>query len=214
MANPRAGHYTPLNPLGMHSENRYRNNNYSMGAETEVFEGWIGTGLKGGGKLLGKGGKGIGKIGLKGIKGGGKLFGKGFRGIKNLRKLKAQKLADDIAAKGPTKAIGGTFSKITVKGVGKGAVIVGGLVISGMLLFGANDLIDNFVDDFTGANCGEKVADRGLTEGTPEYEKAVKECQQSAFNKLAGLSVVVVGVAGLVGFLVIKKILPKGSKEE
>ena len=59
MANPRAGHYTPLNPLGMHSENRYRNNNYSMGAETEVFEGWIGTGLKGGGKLLGKGGKGI-----------------------------------------------------------------------------------------------------------------------------------------------------------
>jgi len=214
MATPRTGNYAPLNPLGMHNENRYRNSDYSMGAETQVFEGFLGTGLKGGGKLLGKGGKGIGKLSLKGIKGSGKLFSKGFKKVSTLRKLKAQKLADDIAVEGATKATANTFSKITIKGVGNGAVIVGGLIISGMILFGANDLIDGFVDNFTGANCGKNVAERGLAEGTPEYEQAVKECQQSSFNKLAGLSVGVVGVVGLVGLLVIKKYLPKGSKEE
>ena len=71
MATPRTGNYAPLNPLGMHNENRYRNSDYSMGAETQVFEGFLGFGVKGGGKVLGKGGgKTLGK-------GGGKLLGKG-----------------------------------------------------------------------------------------------------------------------------------------
>ena len=115
---------------------------------------------------------------------------------------------------GGPSALSGTFSKITIRGVGTAVVIVGGVAFSVMTFFKAERLIDNFVDNFTGANCGKKVADRGLTEGTPEYEEAVKECQQNAFNKLAGLSLGIVGVGALVGFLVIKKFLPKGSKEE
>ena len=59
MANPRTGMYDPLNPLGLHSENRYRSPVYSMGAETEVFEG-IGSKLVGGG--IKATGKGIGKV--------------------------------------------------------------------------------------------------------------------------------------------------------
>ena len=214
MATPRTGNYAPLNPLGMHNENRYRNSDYSMGAETQVFEGFLGTAAKGGGKLLGKGGKGIGKLSLKGIKGGGKLFSKGFKKMssKGLKK-NAAKVADDVLVEGGQSALMTTFGKITIKGGGTAIVLVGGLILSGIVLFGASDLMDGFVDNFTGANCGKNVADRGLAEGTPEYEQAVKECQQSSFNKLAGLSVGVAAVAGLVGLLVIKKYLPKGSKE-
>ena len=215
MATPRIGNYAPLNPLGMHNENRYRNSDYSMGAETQVFEGFLGTAAKGGGKLLGKGGKGIGKLSLKGIKGSGKLFSKGFKKMSKIGlKKNAAKVADDVLVEGGQSALMRTFGKITITGGGTAIVLVGGLILSGIVLVGASDLMDGFVDTFTGANCGEKVADRGLTEGTPEYEQAVKECQQSSFNKLAGLSVGVVGVVGLVGLLVIKKYLPKGSKEE
>tara|TARA_R110001592_G_scaffold173786_1_gene412490 strand:+ start:128 stop:754 length:627 start_codon:yes stop_codon:yes gene_type:complete len=203
--------YDPLNPLGLHSENRYRSPVYSMGAETEVFEG-IGSKLVGGGiKATGKGIGKVGKISWKGIKGTGRFAKKGYTNIKNVR---TANLAKKAAMEGGDKAVLSTFNKITVKGVGKAVVIVGGVAFSVMAFFGANEMLDNFVDNFTGANCGKKVADRGLTEGTPEYEEAVKECQQNAFNKLAGLSLGIVGVGALVGFLVIKKYLPKGSKEE
>jgi len=211
MANPRTGMYDPLNPLGLHSENRYRSPVYSMGAETEVFEG-IGSKLVGGGiKATGKGIGKVGKISWKGIKGTGRFAKKGYTNIKNVR---TANLAKKAAMEGGPSALSGTFSKITIKGVGKAVVIVGGVAFSVMAFFGANEMLDNFVDNFTGANCGKKVADRGLTEGTPEYEEAVKECQQNAFNKLAGLSLGIVGVGALVGFLVIKKYLPKGTKEE
>lgn len=211
MANPRTGMYDPLNPLGLHSENRYRSPVYSMGAETEVFEG-LGSKLVGGGiRATGKGIGKVGKISWKGIKGTGRLAKKGYTNIKNVR---TANLAKKAAMEGGPSALSGTFSKITIKGVGKAVVIVGGVAFSVMAFFKAERLMDGFVDNFTGANCAEDVADRGIEKGTPEYEEAVKECQQSAFNKLAGLSFGIVGVVGLVGLLAVKKYLPKGSKEE
>ena len=87
MANPRTGMYDPLNPLGLHSENRYRNPVYSMGAETESFEA-IGGLAKGFGKGLGKGFKGIGKGFGKGFK----FSKKGFTKLKNAR---AQRIANN-----------------------------------------------------------------------------------------------------------------------
>ena len=53
-----------------------------------------------------------------------------------------------------------------------------------------------------------------MTEGSDEYEQAVKECQQTAMNKLQFLSFGLIGGVGLVGFLIVKKYLPKGTKEE
>jgi len=215
MANPRTGMYDPLNPLGLHSENRYRSPVYSMGAETEVFEGFggklIGTSVRAGTKVAGKGIAKGAKFSWKGIKGTGRFAKKGFTKVKNIR---TANLAKKAAMEGGPSAVSSTFSKITVKGVGKAVIIVGGVAFSVMTFFKAEKLMDGFVDNFTGANCAEDVADRGIEEGTPEYEQAVKECQESAFNKLAGLSFGIVGVVGLFGFLAVKKYLPKGSKEE
>ena len=215
MANPRTGMYDPLNPLGLHSENRYRSPVYSMGAETEVFEGpigkLIGGGIKTGTKVAGKGIGKAGKFSWKGIKGTGRFAKKGFTKVKNIR---TANLAKKAAMEGGPEALTSTFSKVTIKGVGKAVVIVGGVAFSVMTFFKAERLMDGFVDNFTGANCADDVADRGIEKGTPEYEEAVKECQQSAFNKLGLLSFGIVSAVGLVGFLAVKKYLPKGSKEE
>jgi hypothetical protein len=221
MATPRTGNYAPLNPLGMHNENRYRNSDYSMGAETQVFEGFLGLGWKGGGKLLGKGsGKTLGKgLGSKLFgKGGGGLFSKGFSGMKTgFKKIglkkNAGKLAEDVAVEGGQKAILKTAPKIPIStGIAVGAA-VGGVIVSVMIGLKMGNAIEAFTENYTGANCGDKAADRGLTEGSDEYEKAVTECQQTAMNKLQFLSFGLLGVVGVVGFLVIKKVLPKGSKE-
>ena len=199
----------------MHNENRYRNSDYSMGAEIQVFEGFLGTAAKGGGKLLGKGGKGIAELSLKGIKGSGKLFSRGYTGIKKIGlKKNTSKLADDAVVQGSKKALATTFPKI---GIGTGAAIaiaVGGVAFSVIMALNMGDALNTFVENYTGANCGDKAAVRGLTEGSDEYETAVTECQQTAMNKLQFLSFGLLGVVGVVGFLVIRKYLPKGSKEE
>ncbi len=214
MANPRTGMYDPLNPLGLHSENRYRSPVYSMGAETEVYEAGLGALARLGGRGAVKGTKAVGKYSWKGLKFGGRKIKGAYKGIKNMR---AQKLADDAAkggAKGASEGIQGSFTKI---GVGTGAAIgiaVGGVVFAALVGLGASDAIEAFTDNYTGANCGDKAADRGLTEGSDEYEEAVKECQQTAMNKLQFLSYGLIGGVGLVGFLIVRKFLPKGSKDE
>ena len=214
MANPRTGMYDPLNPLGLHSENRYRSPVYSMGAETEVYEAGLGALARLGGRGAVKGTKAVGKYSWKGLKLGGRGVKGAYKGIKNMR---AKKLADDAAkggAKGASDGIQKTFTKV---GVGTGAAIgiaVGGVVFATLVGLGASDAIEAFTVNYTGANCADKAADRGLTEGSDEYEQAVKDCQQTAMNKLQFLSFGLIGGVGLVGFLIVKKYLPKGSKEE
>jgi len=62
-----------------------------------------------------------------------------------------------------------------------------------------------WVDDFTGANCGKKVADRGLEGGTEEFNLEVEECQEAAAKRMliatgGGLLV----VCGLI-YVIVKK---------
>ncbi len=62
-----------------------------------------------------------------------------------------------------------------------------------------------WVEDFTGGNCGEKVADRGLEVGTEEFNLEVEECQEAAAKRMliatgGGLLV----VCGLV-YVLVKK---------
>ena len=220
MANPRTGMYDPLNPLGLHSENRYRSPVYSMGAETKVFEGigskLVGGTIKGGSKI----GKGFGKFGSKFS---GKLFKKGGSNVDNLmsklgkggaKNKNVTKLVDDVAKNGGKAATAGTFTKIPISTGFAIGTSVGGIIIATFVGLGMSDAVVAFTDSYTGANCDDKAADRGLTEGSDEYEQAVKECQQTAMNKLQFLSFGLIGGVGLVGFLIVKKYLPKGSKEE
>ncbi len=212
MANPRTGMYDPLNPLGLHSENRYRSPVYSMGAETESFE-TLGGFVKGGAKQFGKGGSKA----FKGLKTG---FGKGFKfskqGVIKLKNARAQRIADDAAKggrQGASNAIAQTFEAVG-KTPPKFVLATGGAIAFVIVGFGASDTLEAFTDNFTGANCADNVKDRGLTEGSEEYNQAVKECQEGKATNLTILAVGVIGVIGLVGFLSIKKVLPKGSKEE
>ena len=208
MANPRTGMYDPLNPLGLHSENRYRSPVYSMGAETESFEA-LGSLLKGGAKGVGKGFKGIGKG-----------FGKGFKfsktGFTKLKNARAQRIADNAATggtKGAKNALGNTFEALG-KTPPSLVLATGGAIAVILVGLDAGDALESFTDNFTGANCADNVKDRGLTEGSEEYTQAVKECQEGKAQNLTILAFGVIGVLGLVGFLTIKKVLPKGSKEE
>ena len=206
MANPRTGMYDPLNPLGLHSENRYRSPVYSMGAETESFEA-LGTLLKGGAKGVGKGFKGIGKGFGKGFK----FSKKGFTQLKNAR---AQRIADEAAkggTKGASSALGDTFAAMG-KTPPTFVLAVGGVIVMSLIGLKAGDALVAFTDNFTGANCADNVKDRGLTEGSEEYNQAVKECQEGKARSLTILAVGVIGVVGLVGFLTIKKVLP--AKED
>tara|TARA_R110001592_G_scaffold173787_1_gene412493 strand:+ start:107 stop:727 length:621 start_codon:yes stop_codon:yes gene_type:complete len=206
MANPRTGMYDPLNPLGLHSENRYRSPVYSMGAETESFEA-LGTLLKGGAKGVGKGFKGIGKGFGKGFK----FSKKGFTKLKNAR---AQRIADKAATggtKGAKNALGETFEALG-KTPPSFVLATGGAIAVILVGINAGDALESFTDNFTGANCADNVKDRGLTEGSEEYNEAVKECQEGKATNLTILAVGVIGVIGLVGFLTIKKVLP--AKED
>jgi len=206
MANPRTGMYDPLNPLGLHSENRYRSPVYSMGAETESFEA-LGSLLKGGAKGVGKGFKGIGKG-----------FGKGFKfsktGFTKLKNARAQRIADNAATggtKGAKKALGDTFEALG-KTPPTFVLATGGAIAVILVGLDAGNALESFTDNFTGANCADNVKDRGLTEGSEEYNQAVKECQEGKAQNLTILAVGVICVIGLVGFLTIKKVLP--AKEE
>jgi hypothetical protein len=208
MANPRTGMYDPLNPLGLHSENRYRNPVYSMGAETESFEA-IGGLAKGFGKGLGKGFKGIGKGFGKGFK----FSKKGFTKLKNARAQRIANKATTGGTKGAKNALGETFEALG-KTPPSFVLATGGAIAVILVGINAGNALESFTDNFTGANCADNVKDRGLTEGSEEYNQAVKQCQEGKAQNLTILAFGVIGVLGLVGFLTIKKVLPKGSKEE
>lgn len=217
MANPRAGSYDPLNPLSLHSESRYRNGNYSLASETQVFNvplGIIKAGAKGGAKLGVKGFKG----GVKGLKFSGKQIAK----LKNLKLSKgAAKVTDDVVeggVKGGADAIQGS-----VKAGGKGALAKTGITIganvvtiafAGLIYFGGKDAIEAVTDNLTGMNCDDKAKEAGLTEGSDEYKGFVENCQNSAANKLAMLGYGAMILVGVVGFVIISKYLPKKESDD
>ena len=75
------------------------------------------------------------------------------------------------------------------------------LILTG--IFGLKAL-EEFFSQFSGANCDENVADRGIEEGTTEYTEAVEECQDDAANRMMALGVAGIAVVGGVVWLLLK----------
>ena len=74
---------------------------------------------------------------------------------------------------------------------------------------GALGLGEDFVNDLIGANCPDDAKAQGYAEGTPEYQKAVEECQDKAGNTVAMIGIAGVAVLGLVLLVILR---PKKSE--
>ena len=86
-------------------------------------------------------------------------------------------------------------------------VKVGGVVL--VAGYGINVLGAPLVENITGANCGEKAIDAGYEEGTDDYSQYVEDCQGDATTKVLMTGVAVLGVVGLIGFILLR---PKKSE--
>ena len=210
----------PLNPLGFHSENRYRDetpmstnfmSNETHFAENaqgnQVFEGWGSLFVKGifkGGSKAGS--KGSSKGLFKGLfrRGGVKAGAKGEAKALGKAEVKAATKAQaDVLAKttpNPLKQTAirwGVAGVVTIVGIGYGAGIIG-------------DAAEEIVCSWTGCNCDENATDAGHEEGTEEFTEDVEECQSEAASKMANIAYAGVAVVGLVLILVL---MPSKKKE-
>ena len=86
-------------------------------------------------------------------------------------------------------------------------VKVGGVVL--VAGYGINVLGAPLVENITGANCGEKAIDAEYEEGTDDYSQYVEDCQGDATTKVLMTGVAVLGVVGLIGFILLR---PKKSE--
>ena len=225
MARPRftgQGFTNPIDSLGLNAESRHRamppiSNAFmsneasyqpSMPTQTPVifeskgratlgFFGRIAGGVrKFAGKVTGRvGSKGAGKAGVKDIVGEGVEEGLETAGEKALLKesMKAQNKALLKQTKNP-------LTNTMVK-------VGGGVLVAG---YGINVLGAPLVENLTGANCGDKAIDAGYEEGTDEYSQYVEDCQGDATTKVLMTGVAVLGVVGLIGFILLR---PKKSAE-
>lgn len=222
MARPRftgQGFTNPLDSLGLNAESRHRAmppisnafmSNEAFHAENvKVFNtlrGQVfGEGVEKGVKksflnklsfgLLGKGGK---------RKTVGEIVGEGTEealeeGVETAAEKAAKKQLLDAQTKKLLKETKNPLTNTMVK-VG-GAVLVAG--------YGINVLGAPLVENLTGANCGEKAIDAGYEEGTEEYSQYVEDCQADATTQVLMTGVAVLGVVGLVGFILLR---PKKSE--
>jgi|DEB0MinimDraft_6_1074348.scaffolds.fasta_scaffold28069_2 hypothetical protein len=78
---------------------------------------------------------------------------------------------------------------------------------------GGNEAIQKFIDSQTGRDCDIKALDKGLTEGTPEYEAAVGTCQEGSLKTLRNMGYAIIAVGGLLGFIAITRLIPKAEGE-
>ncbi len=222
MARPRftgQGFTNPIDSLGFNAESRHRAmppiSNAFMSNEAFhrpamptptpiVFEskgkatvGFFGKIVGGSKKFLGKiTGRGGTKAGVKDIVGEGLEEGIETGTEKALLKesLKAQNKA---LLKGTKNPLTNTMVKVG-----------GGVLVAG---YGINVLGAPLVENLTGANCGEKAIEAGYEEGTDEYSQYVEECQSDATTKVMMTGIAVIGVVGLIGFILLR---PKKSAEE
>lgn len=224
MARPRFtgnGYTNPLNSLGFHAESRHRespqHSKAFMSNETKIensrpirplvlmanpagtvakkgilsrMKGWIGK------KFAGRFGSRLGKKGAKDVIGEA-----GETTVtKKLKNKAAVESLEDTVKEGALSPVKKTFIRW------------GSFTVLGVAGIGAGYLLgQDVVDDLIGANCDEEVLAQGLTEGTPEYQEAVKGCQESAANKIAMIGMGAVAIVGLIGFAILK---PKKKKDE
>ena len=210
MAQPRfngRGFTNPLNPLGFHSENRYReptplSSNF-MSNEEKYAEN-----VRGNQEFHGVGGKVFGKHITKGFF---KRFAGKFKfGKKGLGEAGEEGAEKSLKAslKASMKAQNKALLKATASPTKKSMIRVGGAVIVAGMAVGILGV--PLVESLTGADCDDKATDAGKDEGTEEYTEWVEGCQEAAANKIMMVGVAVIGVVGLIAFVMLR---PKKSAE-
>jgi hypothetical protein len=213
----------PLNPLGFHSENRYREEtplstnfmsneekyaeNASGNQEFHGFGGWIG------GKL---GGRALAKTGGK--KGGGRLFGRFFtkKGGTEAVETGATKAANKrLVKEGVEETAEAQTERILATQVFKNAPVRSAMVKWGVIgtsttivaLVGLGilgDAAEDLICSWTGCNCDENATDAGHEEGTEEFTEDVEECQEAAGKRMEKIAYAGIGVIALVAFFILK----------
>ena len=88
---------------------------------------------------------------------------------------------------------------------GATGLAVGGVYIAHNISSALGAGAEEWVNDFTGANCDEKALAQGLESGTEEYQNEVADCQDDAAKRIMAMTGV--GLLAIFGFLyiVIKK---------
>lgn len=218
MARPRftgQGFTNPIDSLGFNAESRHRAmppiSNAFMSNEAFFAENAQGNqefqAIPGLGKLVGKGvTKQLGKGGAK--KAGGKSLFSRLTGRGARKKVIGEGGEEGVesAVKTQTK----TLAKPTNSATKNTLIKYGSFTVIGLAgVMGALGLGEDFVNDLIGANCPDDAKAQGYAEGTPEYQKAVEECQDKAGNTVAMIGIAGVAVLGLVLLVILR---PKKSE--
>ena len=218
MARPRftgQGFTNPIDSLGFNAESRHRAmppiSNAFMSNEAFFAENAQGNqefqAIPGLGKLVGKGvTKQLGKGGAK--KAGGRSLFSRLTGRGARKKVIGEGGEEGVesAVKTQTK----TLAKPTNSATKNTLIKYGSFTVIGLAgVMGALGLGEDFVNDLIGANCPDDAKAQGYAEGTPEYQKAVEECQDKAGNTVAMIGIAGVAVLGLVLLVILR---PKKSE--
>lgn len=107
-----------------------------------------------------------------------------------------------------------------IERLGKRAITVGGVGITGFAMFNSfmnSDALDDYVASTTGRDCDEKAEEAGYEPGTQEYTDNVSACQEKAVENMAFLGKAItyggLGIGALVAVSILAKIgIFKGSK--
>tara|TARA_R100000005_G_scaffold62565_1_gene32290 strand:+ start:368 stop:1021 length:654 start_codon:yes stop_codon:yes gene_type:complete len=217
MARPRftgQGFTNPIDSLGFNAESRHRAmppiSRAFMSNETHLAENARGNQefhIPGLGKLVGKGvTKQLGKGGAKKA-GGRSLFSRlTGRGAKKKVIGEGGEEGVESAVKTQTQAL----SKPTNSATKNTLIKYGSFTVIGLAgVMGTLGIGEDFVNDLIGANCPDDAKAQGYAEGTPEYQKAVEECQDKAGNTVALIGMAGVAVLGLVLLVILR---PKKSE--
>ena len=217
MARPRftgQGFTNPIDSLGFNAESRHRAmppiSNAFMSNETHLAENARGNQefhIPGLGKLVGKGvTKQLGKGGAKKA-GGRSLFSRlTGRGAKKKVIGEGGEEGVESAVKTQTQAL----SKSTNSATKNTLIKYGSFTVIGLAgVMGTLGIGEDFVNGLIGANCPDDAKAQGYAEGTPEYQKAVEECQDKAGNTVALIGMAGVAVLGLVLLVILR---PKKSE--
>lgn len=226
MANPRHG-YNPLNPLSLHSENRYREVFHS--AATAALGEFVEQSAKQAGQeaLEQAAKEGLDEATQKAIaqaveratkEAGEKALQEAGEnateaGLKEaMQKATTEtlqtQLKKDLAEQSVKDAAEAGAKNMTQKFAGKGigvglgsAVGVGVFALAGIL---GSQGLNSWMRSMSGLDCDEKAIDAGYSTGTDDYKNFVEDCQGRAETRMTLLGVSAIVVGGGVIFLLLK----------
>lgn len=153
------------------------------------------------------------------------------KNLKNMAEEAGGKVGKDVtkdvtakaAREGTEDSVKKTVAAVpetSIERLGKRAITVGGIGITGFAMFNSfmnSDALDDYVASTTGRDCDEKAEEAGLEPGTQEYTDHVTECQEKAVENMAFLGKALtyggLGIGALVAVSILAKIgIFKGSK--